>query len=83
METARRAVRLWFDPEADYFEVLFEDRTPGYFRETADDRVMKKVDATGRVLGFSVLGASSFDGEPLEVALAAEDDGSSAERDQR
>ncbi len=83
METARRAVRLWFDPEADYIEVLFEDRTPGYFRETADDRVMKKVDATGRVLGFSVLGASSFDGEPLEVALAAEDDGSGAERDQR
>ncbi|MDP9485500.1 MAG: hypothetical protein M3Q49_06865 [Actinomycetota bacterium] len=43
MDTARRAVRLWFDPEADYFE----DRTPGYFRETADDRVMKKVDVRG------------------------------------
>ncbi len=79
METARRAVRLWFDPEADYMEVLFEDRTPGYFRETADDRVMKKVDAAGRILGFSVLGVSSFGGEPLEVALAAED-GGSAER---
>jgi hypothetical protein len=44
---------------------------------------MKKVDVAGRVLGFLVLGASSFEGEPLEVALAPGDDGSGAERDQR
>ena len=29
-------VRIWFDPEADYLEVLF-DRKEGYFRETECD----------------------------------------------
>jgi uncharacterized protein YuzE len=72
VESTLRAVKLWYDAEGDYMEVLFDDRTPGYFRETADERVMKKVDAEGNVLGFSVLAASSFEGEPLEVALSDE-----------
>ncbi len=65
-------MKLWYDAEGDYMEVLFDDRTPGYFRETTDERVMKKVDAEGNVLGFSVLAAGSFAGEPLEVALSDE-----------
>ncbi len=36
-------MKLWYDAEGDYMEVLFDDRTPGYFRETTDERVMKKV----------------------------------------
>lgn len=64
----RRAVRLWYDPEGDYMEVLFEKKA-GHFRETEDDRVMEKVDEEGNVLGFSILKVSSFKGKPVEVAL--------------
>jgi len=65
---ARERVKIWYDPEADYLEVLFEDRA-GYFRETSSANVMEKVDATGNLLGFSVLKVSSLQRVPLEVAL--------------
>jgi hypothetical protein len=67
----RKTVTLWYDPEGDYLEVIF-DQKPGYFRETENDQVMEKVDEAGSMLGFSVLNISSFRGkEPLEVALAS------------
>ena len=61
-------MKLWYDPEGDYMEVLFERRA-GYFRETEDDRIMEKVDAEGNVLGFSILKVSSLKGKPIEVLL--------------
>jgi len=51
-----RKVKIWFDREADYLEVIFDQRE-GYFRETANDQVM--VDSRGLVLGFSVLTVSA------------------------
>jgi len=65
---ADRKVKLWFDAEGDFLEVIF-DQKPGYFRETASDQVMEKVDEDGNVLGFSVLRVSSLKDAPLEVAL--------------
>jgi hypothetical protein len=65
---AERKVRIWYDREADYLEVIF-DQSEGYFRETTSDQVMEKVDANGRVLGFSILKVSSLKKTPLEVAL--------------
>lgn len=64
-----RAVKLWYDPEGDYMEVLFEKKE-GYFRETERDQVMEKVDADGNVIGFSIMKVSSLKGEPFEVALS-------------
>jgi len=61
-------VKVWYDAKGDYLEVLFDQR-PGYFRETANEQVMEKVDAEGNVLGFSVLKVSGIGAEPLEVAL--------------
>ena len=61
-------VKVWFDAEGDYLEVTFDQRE-GYFRETANDHVMEKVDASGNVLGFSILGVSELKEEPLDVAL--------------
>ncbi len=66
---ARRVVKLWYDPEGDYLEVIF-DRKEGYFRETENDQVMEKVDAEGNILGFSVLKVSSLKRTPLEVLLS-------------
>ena len=65
---ARDRVKIWYDPEGDYLEVIFDQKV-GYFRETSNDQVMEKVDDEGNVLGFSVLRVSALKRAPLEVAL--------------
>jgi uncharacterized protein YuzE len=65
---AERTLKIWYDAEGDYLEVIF-DQKPGYFRETASDQVMEKVDDHGNILGFSVLKVSAAREAPLEVAL--------------
>lgn len=52
-------VKIWYDKEADYLEVLFDTRE-GYFQETENDAVMEKVDKDGNIVGFSVLNVSSL-----------------------
>ncbi len=67
-----KEIKIWYDEEGDYLEVLFE-RKAGYFRETSNDAVMEKVDDKGNVLGFSILKMSSLRGrKPLSVKLASE-----------
>ena len=65
---AAKTLKMWFDPEADFLEVTFEQK-PGYFRPTENDQVMEKVDEAGNVLGFSVLRVSLLKKVPLEVEL--------------
>jgi hypothetical protein len=67
---AERKVKIWYDSEGDYLEVMFDDQTPGYFRETANDQVMEKVDEEGNILGFSVLKVSAFKKAPLDLTLS-------------
>jgi hypothetical protein len=63
-------IKVWFDAEGDYLEVLFSD-APGYQKATLHDAVMERVDGEGRVIGFSILGVTRFKkGEPLEADLA-------------
>ena len=66
----RKHVKIWYDAEGDYLEVIFE-RKEGYFRETANDQVMEKVDADGQVIGFSVLKVSALKEHPIDVALGS------------
>lgn len=62
-------MKVWFDQEADYLEVLF-DTTDGYFEETDNDAVMRKVDQAGNVLGFSILKVSALEAKsPLSVSI--------------
>lgn len=65
---AKKIIKLWYDPEGDYLEVIFEQKE-GYFRETENDQVMEKVDQEGNILGFSVLKVSKLDKKPMEVSL--------------
>ncbi len=60
-------VKVWFDKEGDYLEVLFSDK-PGYMRETDNDAVMERVDEEGNLLGFSVLGVSNLESKKPLVA---------------
>jgi uncharacterized protein YuzE len=64
-------VKVWFDAEADYLEVRFSD-APGYEKETSHEAVMERVDAEGKLIGFSILGVSRFQkSNPLEAELVA------------
>ena len=64
-------IKVWFDAEADFLEVRFSDAA-GYEKATKHDAVMERVDAKGKVIGFSVMGVSRFTKtKPLEADLAA------------
>ena len=64
-----KEIRIWYDKEGDYLEVLFE-RKAGYFRETDIDAVMEKVDEEGNIIGFSILKVSALKEEkPLSISL--------------
>ena len=67
---ADKRVKIWYDAEGDYLEVIF-DQQPGFFRATSSDHVMEKVDDEGNILGFSVLRVSAVRQKPLEVALSS------------
>lgn len=67
-DVAEKHVKIWYDKEGDYLEVMFERRA-GFFRETANPHVMEKVDEQGNVVGFSVMKVSALRDEPLELAL--------------
>lgn len=64
-----KQINIWFDPEGDYLEVLFE-RKAGFFRETDNDSIMEKVDTEGNIIGFSILKISALkEKKPLSVSL--------------
>jgi hypothetical protein len=57
------------DAEGDYLEVRFSD-APGSMKATSNDAEMKRVDASGNIIGFSILGVSRFQREtPLTAEL--------------
>lgn len=63
-----KEIKIWYDREGDYLEVIFE-RKAGYFKETANDAVMEKVDNEGNILGFSILKVSRLAEKPLSISL--------------
>ena len=60
-------IKVWFDAEGDFLEVLFSEKA-GFMRETDDDRVMERVDDEGNILGFSVMKVSELRKEKPLVA---------------
>jgi len=66
-----KEIKIWYDEEGDYLEVLFE-RKAGSFRETENDAVMEKVDDNGNIIGFSIRKMSALRGQkPLAVTLTS------------
>jgi len=64
-----KQIKIWYDREGDYLEVLF-DIKPGFFKETNNDAVMEKIDKEGNILGFSILKVSSLQKEkPVSLTL--------------
>ena len=63
-----KEIKVWYDKEGDYLEVLFEKKA-GYFKETENDAVMEKVDEEGNIIGFSILKVSVLKEKPLSISL--------------
>lgn len=64
-----KEIKIWYDKEGDYLEVIFEQKS-GYFKETENDAVMEKVDKEGNIIGFSILKVSALqEQEPLSISL--------------
>jgi uncharacterized protein YuzE len=63
-----KGVKIYFDKEADYIEILFEIKE-GIFQETENDSIMKKVDLNGNIIGFSIQNISKLGMNPLSLYL--------------
>lgn len=53
-----KSIKVWYDPEGDYLEVLFSNEA-GYMKETDNDAVMEKINSRGEIVGFSILGVKN------------------------
>lgn len=63
-----QTVKIWYDKEGDFLEVLFSDR-PDYMRETASDALMERVDKDGNLLGFAIMNVTQL---ATETPITAE-----------
>ena len=67
-----RKVSVWYDPEGDMLEVLWAFRE-GYFTPTDDDRILKRLDDDGEVIGFLIHEMSALtEPSPVEFELESE-----------
>lgn len=62
------SLKVWYDQEADYLEVVFED-APAALEEIGDD-IFERRTPDGRVVGFAVLNFSKHDRDTLALPLA-------------
>ena len=69
---ASKRVSVWYDDEGDMLEVLWAFRE-GYFTPTDDDRILKRLDDDGEVIGFLIHEVSTLkQPSPIEFELASE-----------
>lgn len=61
-------IRLWYDSDADFLEVVFE-KGKGVAYDTDDERVEMRLDGQGKVLSFHALGLKSVFGSPLNIKI--------------
>ena len=72
MSLPTKKVSVWYDEEGDMLEVLWAFRE-GYFTPTDDDRILKRLDDDGEVIGFLIHEISSLkQPAPLEFELGSE-----------
>jgi uncharacterized protein YuzE len=61
-------VKVWYDREGDYLEIVFED-APASLEEVGDDMFERRT-KDGRVVGFAVFNVSKHDRDKLMLPLA-------------
>ena len=69
---ASRKVSVWYDDKGDMLEVLWAFRE-GYFTPTEDERILKRLDDSGQVIGFLIHEVSTLkQGDAIEFDLQDE-----------
>lgn len=69
---ANRKVSVWYDHEGDMLEVLWAF-SEGYFTDTDDDRILKRLDDDGEVIGFLIHDMSTLtEPSPVQFELESE-----------
>ena len=67
-----KKVSVWYDADGDMLEVLWAFRE-GYFTPTDDDRILKRLDDDGEVIGFLIHEVSTLkQPTPIEFELVSE-----------
>ncbi len=61
-------MKVWYDQEGDYLEVIFED-APASLEEITED-VFERRTRDGRVVGFAVFNFSKHDLRTINLPLA-------------
>jgi uncharacterized protein YuzE len=66
----RVPLKIWYDAEADFLEVLFSSEA-GFMTETDHDSIMERVNDKGDMLGFTVMNVRQYSrSAPLVAELA-------------
>jgi uncharacterized protein YuzE len=66
----KKEIKVWYDREGDYLEVVFDDDALCTFRNTDNDAVMEMIDEHGKIVGFSVMAVSKLSAEkPISAHL--------------
>ena len=67
-----KRVSVWYDDEGDMLEVLWAFKE-GYFTPTNDERILKRLDDDGEVIGFLIHEVSTLkQPTPIEFELTSE-----------
>ena len=56
----KKEIKVWYDAEGDYLEVIFDDDKVSVFRDTDNDAIMEMLDEDGNVVGFSIMTVSKL-----------------------
>lgn len=61
------SLKVWYDREGDFLEVIFED-VPAVMEERDDD-IYERRTPDGRIVGFAILNFSKHDKDSLTLPL--------------
>ena len=61
-------VKVWYDREGDFLEIIFED-APAYLEEVEDD-IFERRTPEGQIVGFAVMNFSRHDRDKLSLPFA-------------
>lgn len=61
-------LRLWYDKEADYLEVLYSDE-PETFEKADRNQIMVRLNLRQEVVGLSILGVSKIEEQYLDLIV--------------
>jgi len=60
-------MRVWYDREGDFLEIIFRD-AKGYFQEIDED-VYERVDQSGNLLGYAIFNVTHHERQDMAIPV--------------